>query len=66
MRLGLQNRVTTDVSMKRETCISRYNVPFQRPNSIPSLFSYPLAGKILRKAGSLSGLLLNSYIQNIS
>jgi peptidoglycan/xylan/chitin deacetylase (PgdA/CDA1 family) len=52
---GFTNRVLP-MEQEMKNCISRYNVPFQRPNSVPSLLSYPFAGKIFRKAGSVSGL----------
>lgn len=51
---GFTNRVVP-AAVETRTCLSRYNVPFQRPNSIPSLLSYPFAGKILRKTGAVSG-----------
>lgn len=54
-KFAFTNRVIA-ASLETASCISRYNVPFQRPNSIPSLVSYPFAGKVLRKAGAVTGL----------
>jgi hypothetical protein len=47
----------TPIPGNAEPCnLGRYNVPFQRPNSLASLVRYPKGGKWLRKFGSVSGL----------
>jgi peptidoglycan/xylan/chitin deacetylase (PgdA/CDA1 family) len=48
------NNVVINNGLPDKTTISRYNVPYQRPNNIPSLISYPFLGKVLRKFGHLS------------
>ena len=49
-KIGKEDRVGVQLA------ISRYNVPYQRPNSIPSLIRYPFIGKILRKFGYMTKL----------
>ncbi len=53
---GFTNRVLPASNTSDRSCLSRYNVPFQRPNNIPSLISYPLTGSILRKIGGMTQL----------
>jgi peptidoglycan/xylan/chitin deacetylase (PgdA/CDA1 family) len=53
---GFTNRVLANGNKLNLSCMSRYNVPFQKPNNIPSLISYPLIGKILRKVGGMTKL----------
>ena len=55
-KYGFTNKSINALGDNERMIISRYNVPFQRPNSILSLIKYPFAGKVLRKLGSLTGL----------
>ncbi len=54
-RYGFANNIVTGGANKERLVISRYNVPFQRPNNIGSLINYPFMGKVLRKFGSITG-----------
>ena len=50
------NKVVEEDRLGIQLAISRFNVPYQRPNSIPSLIRYPFIGKILRKIGYITKL----------
>ena len=53
---GFTNKMVKNTKGAVKINIARYNVPFQRPNNISSLVTYPLAGRVLRKLGSVTGL----------
>ncbi len=53
---GFANKMVSTQNKIEKLNITRYNVPFQRPNNIPLLIGYPFLGKVLRKFGSVTGL----------
>lgn len=53
---GFKNNAVVSAGKSEKLNIIRYNVPFQRPNNLSSLIEYPFLGKVLRKAGSVTGL----------
>jgi peptidoglycan/xylan/chitin deacetylase (PgdA/CDA1 family) len=55
-KYGFANAVVTDENGVNNLRISRYNVPYQRPNNITSLVDHPFMGKVLRKLGHLTKL----------
>jgi peptidoglycan/xylan/chitin deacetylase (PgdA/CDA1 family) len=52
---GFANRIVSNGQVIEKFNISRYNVPYQRPNNIQWLIRYPFLGKVLRKFGKVTG-----------
>jgi peptidoglycan/xylan/chitin deacetylase (PgdA/CDA1 family) len=53
-KYNFTNNVANNSTSPDRVNISRYNVPYQRPNNIASLIGYPFLGRVLRKFGHLS------------
>lgn len=51
---GFTNRIVNSGKSVTKNDISRYNVPYQRPNNIPLLINHPFLGKVMRKFGKLT------------
>lgn len=52
---GFTNRIVNNGKPAEKYNLSRYNVPYQRPNNVPLLLNYPFLGKVLRKFGKMTG-----------